>query len=61
MAEPHRFDTMINYAFVWICVLVLTSNANSDDFYQTAAMIIYAVIGGSGYLMFGDTVSDEAS
>lgn len=29
--------------------------------FQTAATIIYAIIGGSGYLMFGDNVSDEVS
>ncbi|TFK30607.1 hypothetical protein FA15DRAFT_662607 [Coprinopsis marcescibilis] len=42
MADPSRFDEMIDRAFI-------------------IATVIYTAIGAAGYMMFGDSVSDEIS
>ena len=58
MVDPKQFDTMINWAFVRFIHCMLSTNLN---YLQVAATVIYGVIGASGYLMFGNSVSDEVS
>lgn len=57
MIEPHKFERMINLAFV--CVSLGTSAQNDIDDAQAIATAIYALLAVAGYLMFGNAVSGE--
>ena len=58
MIDPQHFDQMINWAFVSPQLETFPCELMN---FQIVATSIYAVVGAAGYMMFGNSVSDEVS
>jgi vesicular inhibitory amino acid transporter len=61
MEDPIQFDGMINWAFVGFSVLFADAIVVDHTRTKVVATLTYGLIGASGYLMFGRTVTDEVS
>lgn len=59
MQNPAEFDQMIDLAFVRVLSNPITYRFSWLS--QLISTCIYAVIGGAGYAMFGNNVSEEFS
>jgi vesicular inhibitory amino acid transporter len=59
MQNPAQFDEMIDLAFVRVLPPCRTYRFSHAP--QLISTLIYAIIGGAGYAMFGNNVSEEFS